>query len=153
MEHALTKSMDIAANVPLVILEPNVKLVKCCNRTRLLLRVRNVLHPDVDECSTLPCMNHGTCIDQVNGYSCECNPGFTGPKCESGTVLFLQYHGYIKPSNLYFQDVDECSTFPCLNHGTCTDEVNGYSCKCPPGYVGIKCETGKTLQSHMLITK
>ncbi len=29
--------MDIAANVSLVMLESNVKLVKCCNLTRLLL--------------------------------------------------------------------------------------------------------------------
>ena len=27
-------------------------------------------------------------------------------------------------------DVDDCASGPCLNGGTCTDDVNGYTCKC-----------------------
>ena len=40
-------------------------------------------------------------------------------------------------------DIDECSSNPCLNGGSCTDQVNGYVCSCPPTYTGAQCQTGK----------
>ena len=39
---------------------------------------------DVDECASAPCQNGGTCIDQVNGYLCHCEPGFTDLQCQKG---------------------------------------------------------------------
>jgi hypothetical protein len=38
-------------------------------------------------------------------------------------------------------DVDECSSSPCENNGTCMDEINSYSCQCPVGYTGVHCES------------
>ena len=40
-------------------------------------------------------------------------------------------------------DVDECSSNPCKNAGTCNDGVNGYDCTCTEGYTGTHCQTGK----------
>ena len=40
---------------------------------------------DIDECESNPCENGGTCTDAVNGYSCECAPGFTDANCQTGT--------------------------------------------------------------------
>ena len=37
--------------------------------------------------------------DMVNGYQCDCVPGWTGDRC--GT------------------EIDECSSNPCQNNGTC----------------------------------
>ena len=45
----------------------------------------------------------------------------------------------------YFQiksDIDECASNPCLNGGTCTDRVNGFTCSCVPGFRGTQCQTG-----------
>lgn len=33
---------------------------------------------DVNECISNPCQNNATCVDDVNGYICECLPGFKG---------------------------------------------------------------------------
>ena len=38
--------------------------------------------------------------------------------------------------------MNECSSNPCQNSGTCNDEVNGYTCVCVPGYAGTECGTG-----------
>ena len=36
---------------------------------------------------------------------------------------------------------------PCENGGSCIDQVNSYSCICPGGYEGTKCETGMKFYS------
>ena len=38
---------------------------------------------DIDECASHPCQNGGTCVDEVNGYTCNCDPGWTGLHCET----------------------------------------------------------------------
>ena len=44
--------------------------------------------------------------------------------------------------SLSLADVDECESNPCLNNGTCSDQVSGYTCSCPPGFAGDRCEAG-----------
>ena len=33
------------------------------------------------------CLNGGTCVNQVNSYTCTCAIGFTGAKCDSNVGL------------------------------------------------------------------
>ncbi|CAH1782710.1 unnamed protein product [Owenia fusiformis] len=75
---------------------------------------------DIDECASSPCLNGGTCVDGVNGYTCGCIPGYEGLHCDV--------------------DIDECASSPCLNGGTCTDGIDGYACTCIPGYAGLNCD-------------
>ena len=39
---------------------------------------------DINECSSVPCLNGGSCIDQVNRYACSCPGGYTGTNCGEG---------------------------------------------------------------------
>ena len=38
---------------------------------------------DLDDCSPNPC-NYGECDDQVDGFKCQCLPGYTGETCMEG---------------------------------------------------------------------
>ena len=55
----------------------------------------------------------------AGGYLCFCRPGYYGNHCE--------------------KEINECQSSPCRNVGTCLDELNGYSCKCPPGEHNCLC--------------
>ena len=51
-----------------------------------------------------------------------------------------------------FVDTDECSSDPCQNGGTCTDDVNSYSCACVAGYTGEDCEISMCYVTQALFT-
>ena len=44
-----------------------------------------------------------------------------------------------------FSDIDECSSSPCQNGGTCNNEVNKYTCSCVMGFDGIQCGKSELL--------
>ena len=39
---------------------------------------------DINDCESNPCENGGTCSDAVNGFTCECFPGYTDKNCQTG---------------------------------------------------------------------
>ena len=48
--------------------------------------------------------------DLINNYNCTCAVGYFGRNCET--------------------NIDDCLPRPCVNGGTCIDQVNGYRCQC-----------------------
>lgn len=64
---------------------------------------------------------------------CDCVDGFSGKICQV--------------------DEDECESNPCLNGATCKDEVGRYTCRCPPGFNGTRCETGINTMAEKQIQK
>ena len=49
-------------------------------------------------------------------------------------------------------DIDECSSDPCMNGGTCTDDFNSYICACVAGYTGETCDIGMCYVTQALFT-
>ena len=40
--------------------------------------------------------------------------------------------------------MNECSSAPCQNGGSCEDEEDGYTCECADGWTGAECQFGKS---------
>lgn len=57
--------------------------------------------------------------------------------------LLLQVLLLMNPPATWAALQENCSPSPCLNSGTCQPEesVEGFSCQCPVGYAGSRCQT------------
>ena len=40
-------------------------------------------------------------------------------------------------------EINECEPNPCKHDGTCYDGIGEYTCVCPIGYTGVRCENGR----------
>ena len=49
---------------------------------------------------------------------------------------------------LYIADMNECDSDPCVNDGTCVDDVNGYNCDCVRGYADENCDVGEYMTAY-----
>ncbi|KAL6069282.1 hypothetical protein STEG23_019741, partial [Scotinomys teguina] len=68
---------------------------------------------NINECVSNPCLNGGTCIDGINGFTCDCTNSWTGYYCQipqracggilSGTQGFFNYQS---PSDTHVHDVN-----------------------------------------------
>jgi len=47
---------------------------------------------DDNECESIPCANGGTCTDETNGFTCQCQSGFTGQTCDTGKRIHWVYN-------------------------------------------------------------
>ena len=50
-------------------------------------------------------------------------------------------------------DTDDCDPYPCLNNGTCIDDVNNYTCACPPGFEGRNCSISKFVITEVFLQR
>lgn len=134
---------------------------------------------DVNECLSAPCQHGAVCRDLVDDYSCDCSPTYNGvsndywggKECADRLAHENQCHnggqegpqtpgdpsGFVQCTcapgwggSTCDEDIDECLSQPCQNHGSCTTPgVNWYRCSCEPGYAGDNCEIDvDECQSH-----
>ena len=84
---------------------------------------------DARLCSSLQCLNNGTCndliVNKTYDFNCSCLYPFYGQRCE-------------KIYNL-------CQNKTCSNHGICViNKTHMSTCVCFKGYTGDNCETSDT---------
>lgn len=48
-----------------------------------------VIPADINDCSSSPCKNGGTCIDGINSFQCFCPDGWEGSLCDAGECVVL----------------------------------------------------------------
>ena len=65
---------------------------------------------------------------------------------EEASLVFSIYYAAFRMYDIVVE-TDECATNPCQNGGSCSDEVNKFSCSCASGYEGATCHTGRLLFS------
>lgn len=102
-----------------------------------LFIVYNCFIYNVGSLRALPSLTNVPCLYRPQTLSlflrCDCVSGFSGKLCQV--------------------DEDECESNPCLNGATCKDEVGSYTCRCPPGFNGTRCETGINTMAEKHIQK
>ena len=84
---------------------------------------------DLRPCSSNPCLNNGTCIQNITDissptYFCECSKYFEGSFCQN--------------------KIDLCQNKTCSNKGYCIDVNNKPVCSCHYLYEGDDCEIEST---------
>uniref|UniRef100_H3AR79 Fibulin 7 n=1 Tax=Latimeria chalumnae TaxID=7897 RepID=H3AR79_LATCH len=65
-----------------------------------------------------------------------CDAGFQLVGSETRICLDDQTWSGQQP---FCKNVNECASNPCLNGGTCVNDINRYACLCPSGWSGINC--------------
>eukprot|EP01043_Picozoa_sp_COSAG02_P012130 COSAG02_NODE_462_length_21838_cov_17.900501_3_plen_4662_part_00 len=126
----------------------------------------NYCDVNIDGCADSPCQNGGACHDSTPGYFCDCSQtDYRGATCEmpaeacldqvspcgSGSATCKKVPGestidcvcpFGQAYDANVEDcavVDECASSPCLNGGTCVDQIGTYRCWCVDGFWGMRC--------------
>ena len=61
----------------------------------------------ISECSSVYCLNGGTCLDEQDGYKCDCPYEFFGKRCEGISSKLLEI--IVNPMNGSTSNFDSIS--------------------------------------------
>ncbi|XP_078614593.1 sushi, von Willebrand factor type A, EGF and pentraxin domain-containing protein 1-like [Branchiostoma floridae x Branchiostoma japonicum] len=123
----------------------------------------------LEDCSVDFCNNGGTCIDKVNGSSCDCPSGYTGDLCDT-MIHGCHPNPCLNGKCVYHSEqnttacacspgftgtacetaIDFCNPDPCLNGGVCHNGDSDYQCSCRHGFIGHLCEIAVTCSAPLI---
>uniref|UniRef100_A0A8C2LT12 Neurogenic locus notch homolog protein 4 n=1 Tax=Cricetulus griseus TaxID=10029 RepID=A0A8C2LT12_CRIGR len=102
---------------------------------------------NLDDCAAATCAPGSTCIDRVGSFSCLCPPGRTGAGrgCGGGAWRarkFPEDNGSPKQPARTSSSLAPAhqGPSPCEHGGSCVNTPGSFTCLCPPGYTGPRCE-------------
>jgi len=120
---------------------------------------------DIDECLTkdyTSICQYGTCTNSYGDFSCHCEPGWEGKKCNININDCLEnpcVHGFCQDEHIGFEctcnvgwekhengkdctvNINECWPDNPCGHGTCIDTDGAFNCICDEGWKTIGNET------------
>lgn len=89
---------------------------------------------------------------RANSFLEELWPGSLERECREEQCSFEEAREIFKSEErtrqfwVSYNDGDQCASNPCLNGGSCEDQLQAYICFCPEGFEGRNCETNKKSQ-------
>eukprot|EP00064_Thunnus_orientalis_P003724 superscaffoldBa00000316_g3735 len=93
---------------------------------------------DINECASSPCLNGGTCVDEVNQFSCVCAKGWAGATCQSPMPTFFvtmtNTSAATSPATAAAATLPAATTGPFVRPSRCTMVQGTTHCTCEPGY-------------------
>lgn len=81
-------------------------------------------------CESSDCNSNGICIGTKNQFSCVCNFGYAGDRCQNRFGVLPGLEGAF------------CETKDCSGNGLCIGSKLLPLCTCAPGFIGLRCELG-----------
>lgn len=79
----------------------------------------------------MPCLHGGICIDDIDGFHCNCSKDFMGQFCE--------------------RPYDICELKPCQNNASCvTTNGKDFSCNCLAGIFTTHLEKSRNITNNKL---
>jgi len=84
------------------------------------------------DCWSFPCFNEGFCIDGIDGYTCECQFGYSGESCEDD----IDECTLVDPENAVPREVGKEPEKVCDVNALCENSKGAYSCQCNSGWKG-----------------
>ncbi|XP_062327238.1 fibulin-7 isoform X1 [Osmerus eperlanus] len=97
---------------------------------------------NINECESSPCLNGGTCMDEVNQFSCTCTKGWAGATCQSPVPTFFvtmmntssSTAGSSSTSAAAATTLPAATAWPYVRPSRCTQVQGTTHCTCDPGY-------------------
>ncbi|XP_035643402.2 fibulin-7 [Oncorhynchus keta] len=92
---------------------------------------------NINECASSPCLNGGTCVDEMNQFSCTCTKGWAGATCQSPVPTF-----FVTMTNTSSATSSAAAAIsppavtvgPFVRPSRCTQVQGTTHCTCDPGY-------------------
>ncbi|KAG9342010.1 hypothetical protein JZ751_018328 [Albula glossodonta] len=94
----------------------------------------------IDECASNPCLNGGTCVDEVNRFLCTCTKGWAGATCQTPVPTFFTVVSNASTiattSPPFFSSIAPSSlpSSPFMHPSRCTQLMGSTRCTCEAGF-------------------